>query len=117
MFVSRLVPVVGAAARAAVSFTADTTALQLVSFGLDMNAGTLLLCFTEPVDTSTFASSAWTLQSLQNVGGNAALAVTLTAASFTSSANGPTLLVTVGPSDLNASRVRLPHSSPWLSVL
>jgi len=113
MFSNQLTPVLGTAAHAAASFTADGTAPQLVSFDIDMNVGTLLLSFSEPVDASMFVSSALTVQSLQNVNGNAALAVTLTAASTTSSANGLALLVNIGNSDLNAmKRIRsLAHAA------
>ena len=50
-----------------VYFTADETGPEILSFALDLNAGTLNITFNEPVFADTFMSSQVTLQNAANL--------------------------------------------------
>lgn len=66
-------------------FVADSTPPSLISFGLDMNAGTLILSFDEPVSVNTLNPMHITLQAFP---GSAAVSIELSSSTITSSVNG-----------------------------
>ena len=71
------------------TFVADVTSPVLESFGLDLNSGTLILSFSEPVNANTLDPTQVTLQ-------NAIIAtvnLTLSNATTTSSGNGPVIVL------------------------
>ena len=81
------------------TFVADVTSPVLASFGLDLNSGTLILSFSEPVNANTLDPTQVTLQ-------NAIIAtvdLTLSNATTTSSGNG---LVIVLQLQSDADRIK-----------
>ena len=91
-------------AKEAALLTPDTILPEIVSLTLDMNEGTLLLSFTEPVDVSTLMIDEIVLLASPGATGNN-LTHQLTPGSFphmtsTDSSNGTTILLQIGTSDL-----------------
>ena len=66
-------------------FVADSTPPSLISFGLDMNVGTLILSFDEPVSVNTLNPMHITLQAFP---GSAAVSIELSSSTITNSVNG-----------------------------
>jgi hypothetical protein len=89
----------------ATAFTADTSAVSLSSFDLNLNTGVLTLSFSEPVDASTLATSQIILQSAANSSAVGTKSLGLTATSTTSSSDGRVIALSLSATDLNLVKV------------
>ena len=76
----------------------DNTAVELVSFALDVNIGVLYLTFSDVVDASTFDTRAITIQS--EVYSDPESQYTLTESSTASDIDDYYIVVTIGPVDI-----------------
>ena len=92
-----VVPVVGSAALPVTQFAADVTKPNVVSFILDVNAGTLFISFDEPARVNTAVVGALVLQ---NAASGAFSSFTLTNGSFTN-VNGLSIMLTLSVANLN----------------
>ena len=91
-------------------FIRDTSAVNLVSFTLDMNTGEMNLTFDDAIDISTFQANGISFQSAQfRVGSDS---VSLTSSSSGSLISGFQIAVNISSSDLNRiKQVRLTATS------
>ncbi|KAL5489594.1 hypothetical protein EMCRGX_G018704 [Ephydatia muelleri] len=110
-------PLIPVPALVASGFVADMVAPRLLSFGLDMNLGTLTITFSETVNTSSLSASGITLQSSANttIG-----PFVLSSTSFSPSPNGTVVQVNISAVDLNALKqltyLALNSSTVFLSL-
>ena len=95
------------------AFTIDNQSPYLVSFDLDMTIPQLSLTFNEPVRVSSLDISALTLQLDQN----STQSFSLTSASSSLSADGVTVDISIGASDLNSLKLHDIGSSPQSTYL
>lgn len=96
VFANPLVPVTSLLAS---DFVADMVPPRILSFGLDMNSGTLALTFSETVNSSSLSAVGITLQP----SANATVGLfALTNTSFTPSPNGTIVQLNLSSLDLNA---------------
>jgi uncharacterized cupredoxin-like copper-binding protein len=93
-----------AAERASV-FVVDTTRPSLVSFSLNMNAGTMSIEFSETVDSSTFNATAVSVQSTADGSSSTTSSLTLTGATSSTAVPSTTVSFELLKADLDSIKV------------